>query len=101
VYAGNVELSGRLQFVTAAVRSRDGASLIGPLLSRLSELVDDIVVAIDSRGIDGTEKIGDDTVPCENTNPTRHRRTRDRAAGRGLSLDCETSYRETAPLGKT
>ena len=47
----------RTPFVTGAVRTRDSADRIGVLLERLSELVDDIVVILDSRSTDGTEQI--------------------------------------------
>jgi glycosyl transferase family 2 len=47
----------RAPVVTGAVRTRDSADRIGALLERLSALVDDIVVVLDSRSDDGTEQI--------------------------------------------
>jgi len=54
-----IERSGRRRspVVTGAVRTRDSAGRIGALLERLSRLVDDIVVVLDSRSSDGTERI--------------------------------------------
>ncbi|MEA2786228.1 MAG: hypothetical protein QOF71_2332, partial [Candidatus Eremiobacteraeota bacterium] len=43
--------------VTGAVRTRDSDGRIGALLERLSVLVDDIVVILDSRSSDRTEQI--------------------------------------------
>ena len=59
-FAGDViERSARRRspVVTGAVRTRDSAGRIGALLGRLSTLVDDIVVILDSRSSDGTERI--------------------------------------------
>jgi glycosyltransferase involved in cell wall biosynthesis len=43
--------------VTGAVRAGNSADRIGPLLERLSSLVDHVVVLLDSRSNDGTEQI--------------------------------------------
>jgi glycosyltransferase involved in cell wall biosynthesis len=50
-------LSPRQPVLTGVVRARNAADLIEPLLERLSSIVDDLVVLLDSRSTDGTEQI--------------------------------------------
>ena len=50
-------MSQREPVVTGVVRARDSALWIGPLLERLSTLVDNLVVLLDSRSTDATEQI--------------------------------------------
>ena len=50
-------MSSHEPVVTGVVRARDPADRIGPLLERLFTLVDNLVVLLDSRRMDGTEQI--------------------------------------------
>jgi hypothetical protein len=62
----------RLPVVTGAVRTRDSADRIGPLLERLSALVDDIVVILDSRSSDRTERIASSYGPVHRIGFDQH-----------------------------